>query len=73
MLMEPSEITTSIRPYDSETADHLEFIGFKMNADLVKHIRHTVDPIRKKMINEMHWKNMVHEAKTMQKLYYESI
>ena len=53
MLMEPSEIITSIRPYDSETADHLEFIGFKMNADLVKHIRHTVDPIRKKMINEI--------------------
>ena len=53
MLMEPSEIITSIRPYDSETADHLEFIGFKMNADLVKHIRHTVDPIREKMINEI--------------------
>ena len=53
MLMEPSEITTSIRPYDSETADHLEFIGFKMNADLVKHIRLTVDPIREKMINEI--------------------
>ena len=53
MLIGPNtELTDSIRQYDSQAADHLLFLGYKMEDDLTEHINSRIEPARLKMIDE---------------------
>ena len=54
MLIEPTkQLSASIRNHDAETADHIDFLGYKMREDLNRHIDSHIDPIREKMFNEV--------------------
>ena len=80
MLINASELTDSIRPYDTETAEHLEFLARKMKHDLTRLIKRSVEPARKKMVRQtskiMHdkYKDMLRKAgKTISRRYRNAV
>ena len=53
MLIEPTkQLSASIRNHDAQTAEHIDFLGYRMRQDLNSHIASHIDPICEKMYNE---------------------